>query len=179
MKNIWVLIFSLFLFIPCVSQDEDGEVLIRLGVLELEAGQVTPVQTGLMAKKLREALTHTGRYYVLSLDEMNDRIRTVDEKIPSECYTEKCVLDAGQLLAVSKVVVGEFDRDGKLTVLKLKMFDLESRDFEASAMVASECTQEQWNELAAAGIYRILGQELKKWFAFALRRQGGSQDNSV
>ncbi len=79
-----------------------------------------------------------------------------ENRIRNECRNERCALDAGEILACSKVVMGEFDIDGKLNVLKLKMFDLESRDFESKTIVASDCPPEKLDQLAQVGAYKIL-----------------------
>jgi len=79
-----------------------------------------------------------GMYYVLTQEEMNKRLTSTRENIPTDCFTEKCALDAGQNLAVSKVVLGEMDLDATLYILKLKIFDLESRNFESKVMVMDD-----------------------------------------
>ncbi|MFH0920029.1 MAG: hypothetical protein V1913_06670 [Fibrobacterota bacterium] len=143
------------------SSPVTGEELTRVAVLELGMANAAPAQANQLTRELREALSRTGVYYVLNSQEMLKRQTALNERLPYECTSQKCVLAAGQLLAVSKVVIGEVDVDGNLTILRLRLFDLESRDFDAKAVVASDCPQEKWNQLAMAGVCQLLNLELK------------------
>ncbi|OGK00889.1 MAG: hypothetical protein A2350_00670 [Candidatus Raymondbacteria bacterium RifOxyB12_full_50_8] len=177
MKHILALALTGLLGVLPAFSNEKEEELVRLAVLELEQDNATPMQASSVSKALREELTKTGMYYVLSAADMNTRLNAAQQSIPAECHTEQCALDAGQTFAVSKVVVGELGFDEKVYILRLKMFDLESRDFESKVTIAAECIPAKLPELARAGVLQLLGLEVKDVSLQLIKYKGKEVNN--
>jgi len=136
-----------------------NEGLTRLAVLPFSAENVTSEAAIGVTETVRKEFSQSGMYHVLSQDEMEKRAAAEQASMVNECHVEKCAQDAGEVLAVTKVVLGELSMDGNLYVMKLKLFGLDSRNFESRIIVASECPKEKLNELTIAGVMRLRGLE--------------------
>lgn len=158
MKTIFTLLLTVSLAAGILAEDKPSvEGLTRLAVLPLSGTGVEAGDAVAAAEQVRADLSASGMYYVLNGEEMKKRAEGDFKSMAAECFTEKCALEAGEMLAVSKVVTGELAMEQSLYVLKLKMFNLENRMFEARVMVASDCPKDKIKELATAAVAKLRG----------------------
>ncbi len=130
----------------------------RIAILNLVPGNgVKSSEAMAMTRALRLAASENENYFVVTGEEMVSRARTAGTTIPIECLTEYCALEAGKTLAASKIITGEYETNDGYRAVKLKSFDLQTRDFTAKASIAAECPAESLHLLASIAFAKLFG----------------------
>jgi TPR repeat protein len=115
---------------------------IRIGVVDLTSGTVSEAELHLLSERLRIELFRTGEFTVLEREKMDLILREQGFHISGVCATE-CVIEMGQLLGMTKMVIGNVGNVGTMYTMNLKMVDVETGALERVAVQDCACDLEE------------------------------------
>lgn len=114
-------LFLFFLFpITVFSQS-----LNTIAVLELDPVGISKNETKIISSRLRIDLFNTNFFTVLEREKMEDILTEQGFQL-SGCTSDECVLEAGQLLGVKKIVAGSIGKVGNLFTISIRLIDVET-----------------------------------------------------
>ncbi len=114
-------IFLLFLFIGFASAQENKSI----AVLDIQGNGISLVEARTLSDELRTNFFQMEIYNVVERGNM-EAILNEQGFQQSGCTTSECVVEAGQLLGVQKMVAGSVGKIGSLYNVNLRMFDVET-----------------------------------------------------
>lgn len=127
MKRIKILIAVLvgLMGTACIAQDEVAVIGVRsIGPKANEA---------LCTSLIRIELGKTDRYKVLDDDDITYQLNSLNIS-SSDCYGIECMTQAGQHLAVDKVISGRFEAIGDKIIISIRMIDVATGQEELSSI---------------------------------------------
>jgi len=99
---------------------------IPVAILELEvAGIETTAKTGL-THRLRAELLGTGQFNVMERQRMESILTEQGFQQTGACSDDACVVEAGKILGVSKMIAGSVAKVGSLFEISIRMIDVGS-----------------------------------------------------
>ncbi len=127
--------------------------LMPLGVDGKIAKSVTDI--------VREELIQSGLYSVYRREEVDSLLIKMNFKEKSGCYTEKCLVKLGNVLAAEKIVNGTLEKLGNIYTLSLSLLDVQAEAVDNAITYSCECKENQFSEMARNATLRLLGLEFK------------------
>lgn len=115
---------------------------ITLAILDLHAGGVPETEADAISNRIRNELFLTGKYTVLERDAMEEVLSEQGFQI-SGCTTSDCIIEAGKMLGVQRMVAGSLDKLGQLYTIHLRMIEVESGEILAVASSDCQCPIEE------------------------------------
>jgi TolB-like protein len=106
---------------PAAVQD-----VLRIGVLELEANNVTASDARAIADRLRLYLQRQEIFEVLERNTMESIMNEVGFQYSGACNSNECVVAAGEVLGVSKMVAGSVSQVGSMFSLQVRIVDVQT-----------------------------------------------------
>ena len=142
-----VLLHSLY------SQDKKA-----IAVLDFEGLGVSETDTKALTNRLRGNLVNTGEYQVVERGRMNEILQEQGFQL-SECTSNECMVEAGQLLGVEFMLAGSISLVGSTYSVELRFIDVESGKIEKSA---SYDMRGEIDDLLTAGMQKAVDILLEK-----------------
>ena len=125
-KAIYFLfIISTFLLLFAQSQK------ISIAVLDFEALMIQDDEAKALTNRTRTELVKTGIYQVVERGQMDEILKEQGFQL-SGCTSEACVVEAGQLLGVEKMLAGSVSKVGDIYSIELRLIDVGSGKIEKS-----------------------------------------------
>ncbi|MCX7827228.1 MAG: CsgG/HfaB family protein, partial [Verrucomicrobiae bacterium] len=124
-----IAVLGLALFVPTTvltAADPAPAEKTRLAVLDLSTGEgLKPDDGQTLAMFLRAAIVQTGRFEVMERQQIK---QLLDEQKFQEavCDNTKCMVKAGKILAVERVMGGRVAKLGTVWTVVLNLVDVES-----------------------------------------------------
>ena len=117
--------FIFFIIISILSINSYAQDKPTLVVMDLKAmGGITKDDAAILSERLRSALTKTGKYTILSREEMDNIVKEAKFQMSDMCDDTKCFAEIGGALGAKKMVTGNIGKLGKTYTLTLKLIDI-------------------------------------------------------
>jgi hypothetical protein len=115
-------------------EEHPSPTLDLVAVLDLNSSGATDVEASVATDTLGEALFSTGRYRVITREQLNERYKPAVGKsgeavpgIPANCTTTGCAVEVGKAVGVAKIVSGRLTQlDATHWVLSAALIDVQS-----------------------------------------------------
>lgn len=132
--KFWLILFlcNLILFLNSFAQN------ISIAVLELEAGGISAYEAQVLSNRLRTELFKTEKYTVLERDKMDEILVEQGFQL-SGCTTNDCVVEAGKLIGVEKMIAGNIAKIDNLFTIDIRLIDVETGKVLKTATEDCEC----------------------------------------
>lgn len=121
-------LFILVLFLPgwfAPAQTDDSTVTIA--VLTLEGKGVPAQEAEILTERLRSALVGVDHYQIVERTQMETIMREQGFQ-QAGCFTNECMVEAGQILGVRQMVGGMVGKFGSSYTLDIRLFDIETTE---------------------------------------------------
>jgi len=115
--------FVCLLFTANVMAQSSGKV--NIAVMNLEAPDVSSSAQLALSDRLRVELFNTGRFSVMERNQMQDILKEQGFQ-QTGCTTNECVVEAGRLLGVDRMIAGSVGKVGTIYTVSLRMIDIET-----------------------------------------------------
>ena len=122
-------ISALFILIATSLYAEDGETI---AALDLDAVGIKTSEVQVLSNRIRSLLVNTSRFRVLERANM-EGILIEQGFQQSGCTSDECLVEAGQLLGVQKMLAGSVGKFGTVYTIDLRIIDVETGKIESSA----------------------------------------------
>jgi formylglycine-generating enzyme required for sulfatase activity len=109
-----------------------------------------------LSESIRKELVHSGKYEVIDRDNM-DKILTEQKFQLSGCTASACIVDAGQLLGVGKIITGSVSILGKTYYLSLSLVNVETGKIENVSEDTCKCEIDELIDASKRLAQRLLG----------------------
>jgi hypothetical protein len=121
---------------------------IRIAVFNFKSrGGFSVAEACSVSAYLRNELTATGQIEVLSADQMTEIFKTHEFLQKDACFEAECMVEAGRLLNVDKVINGKISRSGRLHSPDIKMIDVGSGQIEHEVVGDITCGSKEFLSL--------------------------------
>ena len=121
----FLVILSTFLILFAQSQ------ITTIAVLDFEGLGIDATTAKALTNRIRTELVKTGIYQVVERGKMDDILKEQGFQL-SGCTSEACLVEAGQLLGVEKMLAGSISKVGNIYSVELRLIDIESGIIEKS-----------------------------------------------
>lgn len=118
-------IFAILLFILSFSHSLSGQNQITVAVLNLDANGISEMEARTLSDELRRFLVSSNEFQVLERDNMEAILKEQGFQ-QSGCTSSECVVEAGKLLGVQKMVAGNIGKIGDLFNVTVRLIDVSS-----------------------------------------------------
>jgi len=125
---IWKKVIAIILVYIKITLSQQ---LTTIAVLDFEGLGITEVETKALTNRLRINLVKSGAYQVIERGKMQDILNEQGFQL-SGCTSEECVIEAGQLLGVEKMLAGSISLVGKTYSVGMRLIDVGSGKIEKS-----------------------------------------------
>lgn len=109
-----------------------------------------------LSESIRRELVHSGKYSVVDRSNM-DKILTEQKFQLSGCTASACIVEAGQLLGVGKIITGSVSILGKTYYLSLSLVNVESGKIENVSEDTCKCEIDELIDASKRLAQRLLG----------------------
>ena len=128
LKTIITIIIIIFL----ISGNLSAQSRTTMAVLPLESLGLSGQEAEVLANRLRSLLVNIGNYDVVDRSRMEE-ILTEQGFQQTGCTSDECVVEAGKLLGVQKMLAGSIGKFGSVYTLELRIIDVETGRIESTA----------------------------------------------
>ena len=104
---------------------------ISVAVLDFEALMIQDDEAKALTNRIRTELVKTDIYQVVERGQMDEILREQGFQL-SGCTSEACIVEAGQLLGVKKMLAGSVSKVGDIYSVELRLIDIMSGKIEKS-----------------------------------------------
>ena len=111
---------------------------VTIAVLDLEATGVSASEAASLTNRVRHNLFQTGKFKLIERAEMDEILSEQGFQLTG-CTSSECIVEAGKLLGVQRMVGGSIDRVGDMHTIYLRMIDVATGEILASA--TSDCSE--------------------------------------
>ncbi|MBN2088734.1 PEGA domain-containing protein [candidate division KSB1 bacterium] len=116
--------YILFSFLFLFSILAAAEKRIPVAVLDLETVDFDSSTKIAFSNRLRTELIEAGQFEVMERNRMENLLDEQGFQQTGACNTDECVIAAGQILGVSRMIAGSVGRVGKLFAINVRMIDV-------------------------------------------------------
>lgn len=142
-----------------VTIDDDT---ITLAVLDFGGQNVDSTVTIPLADRFRSELLKTEKYAVMERNEMHKVLEEQNFQ-RSECVDQTCAVEAGQLIAVKKIVTGTVAKIGGIYTVNTKMLDVATGRIDKNISEDCDCPIERLlTETMQRIAYKMAGLEVEE-----------------
>jgi hypothetical protein len=122
-----------------------------VGVLDLTGPGMSESSLRLLSDRLRVELFETGRFTVVERERMSAILKEQGFQ-QSGCVATECVIEAGQLIGVEKMVAGTIGKVGTVFTLSIRLLDVATGVMEKTAVRDCRCDIEDVLTIAIAQV---------------------------
>jgi len=131
-----------------------------LAVFDLETvGNVDKNVSRPLSESIRREVVKSGKWELIDRGNM-DKVLGEQKFQLSGCVTGQCIVEAGQLLGVGKIVAGSVSLVGKTYYLSLSLINVESGEIEKSSEDECKCELEDLIQSSKRLVKRLLAEEV-------------------
>jgi len=122
--KIYFVILVLFLLVSNLLQAKQSGK-INIAVMDLEVQDVIASAKTALSDRLRSELFNSGRFAVMERNQMNEILKEQGFQ-QSGCTSDECIVEAGRLLGVDRMIGGSIGKVGTIYTVSLRMIDIET-----------------------------------------------------
>ncbi len=115
---------------------------ITIAVNDFRAEGIMESDARIITDRLRIELLKTGIFKVLERSEMKAILMEQDFQ-RSDCSSEECIIEVGQLLGVSHMIAGSIGKLGQLYTIQLRLIDVSTSEMVHTATSECRCPIEE------------------------------------
>lgn len=134
MQRILVLLLLVFSFYKVTLAQNK----ITIAVMDLTGEGVSNSESRIITSRLRTNLVNTDKFTVVEREKMEEILEEQGIQL-SGCTSNECVVEAGKLLGVRRIVAGEFGKIGSLFTISIRMIDVQTGRILRTATEDCEC----------------------------------------
>ncbi|OGJ89208.1 MAG: hypothetical protein A2268_13405 [Candidatus Raymondbacteria bacterium RifOxyA12_full_50_37] len=127
-----------FCFAACINLFAAGEK-IGIAVNDLQAMGVDAPTAAILSERLRTELLNSGAFRVMERGQMDNILKEQGFQQSGACSDNACIIEMGQLLGVSEVVVGTAGKVAELYTVSVRMIDVATGEILLSENEECEC----------------------------------------
>lgn len=154
---LFVLIFASVLF----AADKPANRMDNyIAVFDLEAHE--NVEKGVsfpLTESIRRELVKSGKYEVIDRGNMNKILGEQKFQL-SGCVSGQCIVEAGQLLGVGRIIAGSVSKIGKTYYLSLSLINVKTGKIEDSSEDTCKCEVDELIDSSKRLVKRLLGEQI-------------------
>lgn len=128
LKKIAEIISIIFL----ISVNLFAQPKNTIAVLSLDAHGISGSEADVLATRLRSLLVNLAKYDVVDRSRMEDILKEQGFQ-QTGCTSDECLVEAGKLLGVQKMLAGSIGKFGTVYTLDLRIIDVETGRIESSS----------------------------------------------
>ncbi|MGP8330463.1 MAG: CsgG/HfaB family protein, partial [Methanosarcinaceae archaeon] len=113
---------ALFLWWSCLSGSETTR--IRVAILDIEVAGIDSIVKIGLSNRLGAEIIKTGQFNVLERTRMQEILQEQGFQQTGVCNTDECIVEAGRVLGVSKMIAGSVAKVGNLFTISIRMIDV-------------------------------------------------------
>ena len=129
---------------------------VNLGVLDVESVGCDESIGPAVSDAVRETLFSSGHHQVMDRSDMSKILLEQDFQQSGRCDDMECIVKAGKILAVQKMVAGKVAMLGSTYRITLKLVDVESAKVDKIASESCTCPKDQLFLVAETAAKRLL-----------------------
>ena len=118
-------LFKVIFLLICIAAAGFAQDKTTVAILDLEAKGVSDMEAGTISDRIRSEMFQTGKFTVLERSNMEEVLKEVGFQL-SGCTSSECMVQAGQILGVQRMVGGSVSRLGALYTISLRLIDVET-----------------------------------------------------
>lgn len=122
MKWVNVIILVILVSNPCFTQI-GGRT--KVAVMTLESSGIDQSALISLTDRFRSELINTGRFDVMERGKMDEILREQGFQQSGACNTNECLVQAGKMLGVARMIAGSVGRVGKIYTVSARVIDIE------------------------------------------------------
>ena len=123
LKIVFTCLLFTLLFTSIVFAQGTGK--INLAVMDLEALDVSSSARRALSDRLRNELFNSGRFAVMERNKMDEILKEQGFQ-QTGCTNDECIIEAGRLLGVDRMIAGSIGKVGTIFTVSLRMIDIET-----------------------------------------------------
>jgi TolB-like protein len=114
----------LFLFISLLR----GQTLsrVQVAVINFDVSGIDASVSTTLTDRFRSELMNTGRYIVMERSRMDEILKEQGFQQTGACSNDACIVQAGRVLGVARMIAGSVGRVGKLYTVSARIVDIET-----------------------------------------------------
>ncbi len=120
MKKLWVILFILFTSSLLIAQNR-----IQVAILEFSGEGLSTSEARIITSRFRSSLFETQKYTIVERSRMDEVLNEQGFQLTG-CTSDECAIEAGKILGVRYILVGEVGKIGRLFTLSVRMINVES-----------------------------------------------------
>jgi hypothetical protein len=117
-----LIIPVLLLLLPALSR---GQEKTAVAVLQFEPRNISQAEAVILSDRLRAELVNTRHFNVLEREQMDKILREQKFQLTGACSDASCLVQVGQLMAVSKMMGGTISKIGNTYTVQARVIDVE------------------------------------------------------
>lgn len=135
-------IFFSFLILVIFTTILFAQNKTNIAVMDLSGEGISTSETRIISSRLRTDLFNTNKFTVVEREAMEEILQEQGLQL-SGCTSNECVVEAGKLLGVRRIVAGEIGKIGNLFTLSIRIIDVETGKILKTATEDCECDIEK------------------------------------
>jgi len=135
-----VVHFALAFLVAAVCHAQT-DTLTTIAALDLTGEGIPASQLRALSDRLRHELFATGRFRVMERARMQDILKEQGFQV-SGCVSTECVVEAGQLIGVQRIVAGSLGKVGTVYTVNIRLINVETGEIERTAVKDCRCSIE-------------------------------------
>ena len=125
-----------------------GQEKAKVAILDLQAVGVSATEALTISNRVRNEMFLTGQYTVLEREKMQEIAAEVGFQL-SGCTSSECVIEAGRIFGMQKMIAGSVDKIGAMYTINLRLIEVETGEIVKVAAVDYEGRIEDAAKLGA------------------------------
>lgn len=121
-----IITLNVFAFSPVLGQLKKHDHIENLAVFPFDARGVSEIEALAITDRIRYYVQNSENYNVIERDKMNLILKEQAFQLTGLCLESECLVEAGKLLAVTKMIGGSVTKIGKLYSIEARIIDVES-----------------------------------------------------
>jgi formylglycine-generating enzyme required for sulfatase activity len=161
MKKILIILFAFFLITPLfAAEKKPKQKLMASYIAVFDFERTSKVDKDIvrpLTESIRRELVMSGKYEVIDRGNMN-KILSEQKLQLSGCVSGQCIVEAGQILGVGKIITGSVSKVGKTYYLTLSLINIETGKIENISEDKCKCEIDDLIDSTKRLAKRLLGE---------------------
>ncbi|MCH8903910.1 MAG: hypothetical protein IIA45_08355 [Bacteroidetes bacterium] len=154
MKTLQTIITTVVIFL-CITTVLFAQKKPTLAVMNIDVSGVK-LDPKTLGNMVRLEIDKTGMFTVLDKYDMSDLLAASDLN-DSKCYGKNCLVAAGKVLNVDKMVSGSAERFGDKIVITLRLIDVNTASIDSTEIIEYLNLQDEFQSMIQISVNSLLG----------------------
>jgi hypothetical protein len=127
---------------PSLQKSKSDSSLPTIAVMDFAGRNIAAAEAGALADRFRNELTNTNKFSVMEREEMNLILKEQAFQ-QTGCVDQSCAVEAGQLIAVRKIITGTVAKVGGIYTVNVKEMDVATGKVDQNISEDCDCPIEK------------------------------------